>query len=98
MRTQILTSQDLYLHIAVGRWIVAHRAIPDHGIFSATMADAPWVAHEWLASLGSALLYDYLGWGGVLAAAALLLAIAVAVVALETGRTLGPLGATVAAV
>jgi len=40
----VLASQDLYLHIAVGRWILANHSIPDHGIFSASMPDAPWVA------------------------------------------------------
>ena len=28
MRAQILASQDLYLHIASGRWIIEHRALP----------------------------------------------------------------------
>ena len=97
MQAWVLSSQDLYLHISVGRWILAHHSVPDHGIFSASIPNAPWVAHEWLASLGYALLYDYLGWGGVLAAVALLMAIAVGVLASETSRTLGPLGAICAA-
>lgn len=93
MQVKILTSQDLYLHISTGNWILAHHSVPDHGIFSASMPNAPWVAHEWLAAVGSALLYDYLGWGGVVAATGLLLALAVGVVISETARTLGPLGA-----
>jgi hypothetical protein len=97
MRAQVLASQDLYLHIAVGRWILANRAIPDHGIFSASMPDAPWVAHEWLASAGFAFLYDHLGWGGVLAAVALLLAIAIGVLTWSCAGTLGPFGALFAA-
>jgi len=40
---EILGDPDTYLHIAVGRWIVAQGAVPHQGIFSATMADAPWV-------------------------------------------------------
>jgi len=52
MKAQVLASQDLYLHISIGRWILANHSIPDHGIFSASMPDAPWVAHEWLASVG----------------------------------------------
>ena len=97
MRAQVIASQDLYLHISVGRWILANRAIPDHGIFSASMPDAPWVAHEWLASVGFAFLYEHLGWGGVLAATALLLAIATGVLTWSCAGTLGPFGALFAA-
>jgi hypothetical protein len=97
MRAQVLASQDLYLHISVGRWILANHSIPDHGIFSASMPDAPWVAHEWLASVGLAFLYDHLGWGGVVAAIALLLAIAIGVLTWNIAGTLGPVGALFAA-
>ena len=97
MKAQVLASQDLYLHISIGRWILANHSIPDHGIFSASMPDAPWVAHEWLASVGLAFLYDHLGWGGVLAAIALLLAIAIGVLTLNVAATLGPVGALFAA-
>ena len=98
LRTQVLASQDLYLHISIGRWILANRAVPDHGIFSASMPDAPWVAHEWLSSVGSALLYDHYGWGGILAAVGLLLALAIGALTLNIVPTLGPLGALFAAV
>ena len=98
MKAQVFASQDLYLHISVGRWILANRLIPDHGIFSATMPTEPWVAHEWLAAVGLALLYDSLGWGGVLATAALLLAAAIGALTYETARTIGPIGAICAAV
>jgi hypothetical protein len=98
MKAQVLASQDLYLHISVGRWILANRLVPDHGIFSATMPTAPWVAHEWLAAVGLAFLYDNLGWGGVLATAAVLLAAAIGALTYETARSIGPIGAICAAV
>jgi hypothetical protein len=98
MQTQVLSSQDLYLHISIGRWILANQLIPDHGIFSGSIPALPWTAHEWLAAVALALLYDYLGWGGVLAATAALLAVAVGVLTRETARTLGPVGALIAAV
>jgi hypothetical protein len=98
MKTRVLATQDLYLHIATGRWILAHGAIPNHDVFSAGgMAGTPWVAHEWLVAVGYALLYDHLGWGGVLAATALVLAIAVGALALNTADRLGPIGALCAA-
>jgi len=97
MKAQVLATQDLYLHISIGRWILANRLIPDHDIFSASMSGAPWVAHEWLASVGLALLYDHLGWGGVLGAAALMLAVAIGALTLETAPRWGPIGALCAA-
>jgi hypothetical protein len=97
MRAQVIASQDLYLHISIGRWILANREVPDHGIFSGSMPDVPWVAHEWLAAAGLAFLYDHLGWGGVVAAIALLLAIAIGALTLSCARALGPLGALFAA-
>ncbi len=98
MRAQILASQDLYLHISCGRWILANRTVPDFGLFSGTMPSAPWVAHEWLASVGMALLYDHLGWTGLVVATALLLAVAIGVLTFETVCTTGPVGALAAAV
>jgi hypothetical protein len=98
MRARILTTQDLYLHIAVGRWIRIHQLVPDRGIFSGSMPDAPWLAHEWLASLGAAALFDHLGWNGLAAATALLVAIAIGIVAHEAARTAGPVQALACAV
>ena len=94
MRWQILGElQDLYYHIVVGRWTLAHLAIPDRGLFSGSLPDAPWLAHEWLASAFSAVAYDLGGWNGLVAAAALALACAVGIVAHEVGRTAGPIQA-----
>jgi hypothetical protein len=55
------------------------------------MADAPWLAHEWLASLGLAALHDYLGWNGVLTVTAFLLGLAIAIVAHEVALRAGPI-------
>jgi hypothetical protein len=98
MRAQILASQDLYLHISIGRWILSHHRFPDHGIFSATRAAVPWMADEWLASTGLALLYGHFGWGGVLICVATLMAIAIGALTFAIARALGPLGASSAAV
>src|ERR1700760_4108818 len=54
----VLHDPDTDLHISVGRWIIAHRAVPHHGIFSGTMAQAPWIAHEWLGEVVLAWLLD----------------------------------------
>ena len=93
MRSRILETQDVYYHIIVGRWTLAHAAIPDRGLFSGSLPDAPWLAHEWLASVFTAVAYDLTGWNGLVAAATLALAGAVGVVAYEVGRTAGPVQA-----
>ena len=38
---------DLFLHAAVGRWIIQHHAVPKHTLFLWS-ASEPWVAHSWL--------------------------------------------------
>ena len=93
MRSRILETQDLYYHIVVGRWTLDHWTIPDRGLFSGSLPDAPWLAHEWLSSVFSAIVYDWAGWNGLVAAAGLALAGAVGVVAYAVGRTAGPLPA-----
>src|ERR1700730_14891595 len=47
---------------AVGCGIIAHGAVPHHGIFSFTMPDAVWVAHEWLGEGVIAWLVAHFGW------------------------------------
>jgi hypothetical protein len=61
----VLHDPDTYLHLTVGRWIIAHGAVPHHGIFSGTMAQAPWVAHEWLGEALLASLFETFGWAGL---------------------------------
>src|SRR6266581_5267844 len=75
---RVLGDGDTYWHIAVGRWIIAHRAVPNRGIFSATMPDAPWVAHEWLGEVLLAWLFDHFGWTGLAVVTALCVAAALA--------------------
>src|SRR6266481_1336786 len=75
---RVLGDGDTYWHIAVGRWITAHHAVPYRGIFSATMPDAPWVAHEWLGEILLAGLFDHFGWTGLVAVTALCIAAALA--------------------
>lgn len=57
---------DIFWHIATGRWILNHGAIPDQDIFSHTMAGASWTAHEWLAAVLFACTHDRAGWPGLL--------------------------------
>jgi hypothetical protein len=64
-RAALLNDPDTYLHIAAGRWILAHAALPLHDPFSHTMPGAPWVCGEWLAEIVLAAAYAHFGWTGV---------------------------------
>src|ERR1700737_3440945 len=92
----VLHDPDTYLHITVGRWIIAHGAVPHHGIFSGTMAQAPWVAHEWLGEALLAWLFDTFGWAGLVAATAFCAAAAVGILLLQLLRSLVPVHAMIA--
>ncbi len=61
----LLHDPDTYLHIAAGRWMLAHGALPLHDPFSYTFAGARWVPHEWLAELVMAVIYRPAGWSGL---------------------------------
>jgi hypothetical protein len=61
----VLSDPDTYMHIAAGRWILLHGALPAHDPFSYTKFGAPWVVHEWLAELVLAAVYAVGGWSGL---------------------------------
>jgi hypothetical protein len=61
----VLGDPDTYMHIAAGRWMFLHHALPVHDPFSYTKAGAPWVVHEWLSEIVLAGAYDIGGWSGL---------------------------------
>src|SRR5436309_1309711 len=58
----LLSDPDTYWHIGIGRWIIEHKAIPDHDVFSYSIPGAPWIPFAWLADVVFAWLYDHFGW------------------------------------
>lgn len=72
----ILHDPDIYLHVAVGRWILAHHLVPHRDLFSYSMHGAPWVPHEWLAEIIMALLRDWFGWAALVVMVAFCFALA----------------------
>ena len=58
---------DVSWHIAAGRWIIEHRAVPVTDPFSFTMPGTAWVAHEWGAEVIQAIAYDLAGFAGLAA-------------------------------
>lgn len=48
-----IRSYDFFWHLAAGRWIAEHRALPATDPFSVSSDDVPWVDGEWLFQLGA---------------------------------------------
>src|SRR2546425_568534 len=71
-RRSLFTDGDPATHVGTGLWILDHRQVPRADPFSTTSNGREWVAHEWLADLGMALVYRAAGWGGIVAASSLL--------------------------
>jgi hypothetical protein len=67
----LLSDSDTYWHIAAGKWILDHNALPRVDIYSFTKAGEPWISTSWLAQVVFAATYELAGWAGpiVLAAA-----------------------------
>jgi hypothetical protein len=87
---RLLNDPDIYWHLAVGRWIVAHGAFPHADVFSQTVAGAPWIAKDWLAQLLYAGAYGVAGWSGVVVLAAAAIAAACALLARFLLQKLAP--------
>lgn len=92
----VLLDPDTYLHVAIGRWILAYHAVPHVGIFSETMPNAPWVADEWLAQAILGLLYTIWGWNGLVLATAVSFAAALGILTRYLLRWLEPIHALIA--
>lgn len=61
---QPVTDPDFFWHLQVGRWIIEHGAIPHQDLFSYTVPDHLFVAHEWLSEVIMAALVGLMGLTG----------------------------------
>ncbi len=95
--TALLNDPDTYLHVAAGRWMLAHAALPTHDPFSHTFAGAVWVPHEWLAEVILAAVYRAAGWSGLVLLTALSFALSVALLTRFLLRWCEPFSALIAA-
>lgn len=61
--------EDTWWHLAVGQWVVDHRAVPTEDPFSRIGQEQhiPWVAYSWLHEVGLYESYRLGGLGGVIA-------------------------------
>ena len=87
---RLLNDPDSYSHIAVGRWIMAHGAVPVSDPFSFSMHGAPWITFEWLSQVIFAGVYAFFGWGGMVVLAAAAIALAVGLLTRFLLRELSP--------
>ena len=56
---------DIWWHLKVGDWIVAHMAVPHTGILSRTAAARPWIAYSWGYEVLMSLAYRWFGLMGI---------------------------------
>ncbi|MBV9994740.1 MAG: hypothetical protein JO127_05965 [Caulobacteraceae bacterium] len=80
----ILNDGDTFWHLAAGRWMLDHGAVPKTDPFSFTFVGRPWVAHEWLSEVLMAGAFRAAGWSGVM----LLTGLAVGLTATLMARSL----------
>jgi hypothetical protein len=71
----LLSDCDTGWHIRTGEWIMAHRGVPTHDIFSYSKPDGAWYAWEWLSDVIWAFLNNHGGLASVACFAILLLAV-----------------------
>lgn len=57
---------DLWLHIAMGKHILASGSIPNADVLSATIAGTPWINHEWLFQIVVFKIFDGFGPQGLI--------------------------------
>ncbi len=81
---------DFFWHLAVGRHIAEHGALPGKNLWSFTAPDHPFEATAWAFDLSAFLLHRAFGVGGVQLAVAALLAAAFALVFLTARRLDAP--------
>lgn len=91
----LLRDGDTYWHIAAGRWIIEHGAVPAYDPFSHTMRGAPWTAHEWLSEVMLALAWQAFGWTGVIVLTAASFAAAIAILTRALLRNFEPVHALI---
>lgn len=77
----LLNDSDTYWHLAAGKWILDHNALPRVDIYSFTKAGEPWISTSWLAQVLYAEAYELAGWAGPIVVAATAIAVAFALLA-----------------
>jgi len=69
-----IRSYDYFWHLATGRWIVEHHALPAFDPLAVASAHVPWINGEWLYEIVLYALHGIAGDGGISIINALLIA------------------------
>lgn len=88
-----LDETDTWWHLAAGRWIVQHRAVPSTDTLSYTVPDHPWINVQWLFDV---LIYGLYQAGGptlLVLVSGLAYGLAIALLIRHLRLALGPLAA-----
>ncbi len=83
-----VVSEDLFWHLAAGRWIVEHRELPRTDPFTFTLTDRPWTNLQWLGDVIAARTWGWAGANGIVLAKALAFALLGAIL-VGVGRATG---------
>ena len=62
--TSSVADPDFWWHLRTGRWMIEHGRLPDHDLYTYTVAGHHWVDHEYLTEVLMAWLNS---WGGLVA-------------------------------
>lgn len=65
---------DIGRHLTIGKWILEHRQIPVHDVFSDTLPGKELIPHEWLSQVLFALANQFAGLNGIAWLTAIILA------------------------
>src|SRR2546423_11452576 len=60
-----IRSYDFFWHLATGRWIVEHHALPKYDPFTLAAAHVPWINGEWLWEIGAYAAHSVAGLNGI---------------------------------
>ena len=83
-----ITNTSIGWHLASGRWMLEHREVLDHDVFSFTSGGAEWIDHEWLFQIIVAVLFD-LGGAPALVIMRMLIVAALMLLLVRVGTTSG---------
>jgi hypothetical protein len=65
IRTFGIIDPDVWWHLATGKWILQHHAVPTTDPFSSYGLNKPWVAYSWLFEIAIQLMYRSFGYVGI---------------------------------
>jgi hypothetical protein len=85
---------DTWWHLASGRWIAQHHAVPYTDVLSFTVRNNEWVNLQWLYDLLLYAVYSLAGADGLVIASAACFIATFAILARHLARSLGPVAST----